>query len=235
MADISIIVPAFNEESAVFPLAETIVRVMDSVNAPYELIFVDDGSTDTTYTRLQELSKLYQAIRVIRFNINQGQGKALEEGFRRAKGKIIITMDGDLQDAPVDIPRFIQEINNGYDLVCGWRHDRHDSAAKKIKSRIGNFLQRLITRVKLHDMSCTFRAYRSQITQGIVFSDWYAFCLLPYILLKKNREIKIAEVKITHHPRESGVSKYRFLHVLYGTIFAYLRLLAGRGNTQLSS
>jgi dolichol-phosphate mannosyltransferase len=148
----------------------------------------------------------------------------MEEGFRNVKGKIVISMDGDLQNDPQDIPRLIFEINKGFDLVCGWRYVRCDTLIKKIKSRFGNYLQRKITGLNLHDISCTMRAYRKEIVDDITLNGKFYFSILPYIISSK-KNIKITEVKINHDYRKFGKTKYVHLYTICGTTFDFIRVI----------
>ncbi len=220
----SVIIPVFNESDSVGFLISSLEGVLHSSGGEYEIIFVNDGSTDNTLDRLKVLAKANPQLKVINFKENQGQGRALEEGFRKASGDIVITMDGDLQNDPADISLFISRINEGYDLVCGWRYNRKDNFIKIIKSKIGNFLQRRITGLKIHDISCTFRACRRNILNDIAFSGKFDFSLLPYIIFQKHR-VRITEVKIKHHQRRYGTTKYGVFHTITGTVCCYFKLI----------
>lgn len=220
----SVIIPVFNERDSVEPLFNSLREIMSSLGEDYEIIFINDGSTDDTLTALNELLEANPQLRIISFDENRGQGKVIEEGFRKAKGEVIITMDGDLQNDPKDIPKLISKIDEGFDFVCGWRHTRKDSLIKKIKSKLGNFFQRRITKMSLHDMSCTFRAYRKGIISDITFQTKYDFSLLPYIISQKHK-INIAEVKIKHNPRKFGKTKYKLLECIVGTVYSYVRII----------
>ncbi len=219
----SIIIPVFNEEDSILPLFHTLKEIMDCLGERYEVIFIDDGSTDYSLKQLNELSKKNDFLRIMHFNINRGQGKAMEEGFHNAKGRVIISMDSDLQNDPKDIPKLISELNKGYDLVCGWRHARSDAFMKKIKSRIGNFLQRKITGLNLHDMSCTMRAYKKEVIAGITLQEKFDFSILPYII-SQTKNIKITEVKINHQYRKFGKTKYKCFNTIFGTVFCFIKL-----------
>ncbi len=219
----SVVTPVFNEEESIIPLFYSLKKTMDSLKDRYEIIFINDGSIDSTVGRLNTILKKNNHVRIINFAVNRGQGKAIEEGFRNVKGKIIITLDGDLQNDPTDIPRLISKVNQGFDLVCGWRYARCDTLIKKVKSKIGNFLQRRITHINLHDISCTMRAYRKEIIVGITFKGKYDFSILPYIISKKTK-IKMTEVKIEDNYRKFGKTKYKYLSTMLGTIYDYLRL-----------
>jgi glycosyltransferase involved in cell wall biosynthesis len=220
----SVVIPVFNEQDSLASLLNSLKIILDSLCAEFEVIFVNDGSTDDTASKLNELARLNPCVRTIGFRQNLGQGKAIEEGLRNAKGQILITMDADLQNDPADIPVLISRMDEGFDLVCGWRYNRKDSFLKRLKSRIGNFLQRLITGIPVHDMSCTFRAYRRNILEGIAFEGKYDFSLLPYIIYRKHRA-RITEVKVTHRERRFGATKYKFWETVGGTVVSYFKLV----------
>lgn len=220
----SVIIPVYNEQDAIPLLHSRLKQVMDGLRGKYEVIFIDDGSSDSSRIRLNELSKAHDNIRIIHFDSNRGQGKAIEVGFRNAKGRIIITMDGDLQNDPSDIPNLLAKINMGFDVVCGWRAKRSDTLIKKIKSKIGNFLQRKITHLSLHDMSCTLRVYRKEMVVGITFKGKFDFSMLPYIISKR-KKAKITEVKVEDNCRKFGKTKYKSFHTIFGTIYDYIRLV----------
>lgn len=199
----SIVIPVFNEEDSILPLFHSLKEVMGCLGEKYEVIFIDDGSTDSSLGQLNELSLKNDFLRIVHFNINKGQGKAMEEGFHNAKGKVIISMDGDLQNDPEDIPKLISKLKEGFDFVCGWRYARSDIFIKKIKSRVGNLLQRKITGLNLHDISCTMRAYKKEAITGIVFQEKFDFSILPYIIAQ-TKNIKMAEIKIRSYYRKFG-------------------------------
>lgn len=220
--EISVIVPIFNEEECVATLYSKLNEALKAYMR-HEVIFIDDGSSDNSYGILERLSRQDEKITVIRFPFNKGQHKAVEEGFRQARGKIIITMDGDMQNDPADIPRFIGKIHEGFDLVCGWRKKRKDPWHKKIKSIMGNMMQRRITGVKLHDMACFMRAYRPDMVKRISLRRRNEIGFIPYMISKKTE--KITEIEVVHHPRRSGRSKYGFFSTSLGVIRSYIRIL----------
>jgi len=220
----SVIIPVFNEEDSVEPLFNSLKQSMTSLGEEYEIIFINDGSTDETLNRLNVLKDTSPNLRIVNFEENRGQGKAIEEGFRNSKGEIILTLDGDLQNDPQDIPKMVAKIDEGYDLVCGWRHNRKDNLIKKLKSKIGNFLQRKITKLGLHDMSCTFRAYRKNIVDNISLSGKYDFSLLPYVI-SQSHKVRIGEVKVRHNDRKFGATKYNALNTVLGTVYSYSQLV----------
>ena len=223
----SIIVPLFNEEDCILPFYHLLKESMDGLGEKYEIIFINDGSTDSSLERMKVLSKDDSNIRIIHFEHNLGQGKAIEEGFREAKGKVVVTIDGDLQNDPADIPRLLAQIHAGFDLVCGWRVKRGDTFFKKMKSKIGNFLQRIMTHLPLHDISCTLRAYRRQVVSDLHFNGPFDFSLLPFIITKKNK-VKITEVKVKDNYRKFGKTKYKTLPTIVGTVRDYIRLVFSR-------
>ena len=220
----SVVVPIFNEQDTITLLYSCLKPVMDGLGEKYEAIFIDDGSNDSSLIRLNALSQTHKNIRIIHFDSNRGQGKAIEDGFKNAKGRIIITIDGDLQNDPSDIPNLIAQINAGFDVVCGWRAGRSDTLFKKVKSKIGNFLQRKITHLSLHDMSCTLRVYRKEMVMGIVFQGKFDFSMLPYIISKR-KQARIIEVRVKDNYRKFGKTKYKFFNTIFGTVCDYIRLV----------
>ncbi|NPB06474.1 MAG: glycosyltransferase family 2 protein [Aquificae bacterium] len=203
---ISVVIPAYNEEENVPLLYEKLKKVLDALGEEYEIIFVDDGSTDRTPEILKKLAEKDPRVKVIRFRRNYGQTAALQAGFEYAKGDVVITMDADLQNDPEDIPRLLEKLNEGYDIVSGWRKDRKDPfLSRKLPSAIANWIISKVTGVKLHDYGCTLKAYRSDITKRYrLYGDMHRF--LP--ALAKRFGAKIAELPVKHHPRIYGKSKY---------------------------
>jgi glycosyltransferase involved in cell wall biosynthesis len=220
---ISVVVPVYNEEAVLPELMAKIEAVLASHAKEYELVFVNDASTDRSAQIILESAQINPRIRLINFERNSGQGKALEEGFRACRGEILVSIDADLQNDPADLPLLVAKIEKGYDLVCGWRFERNDSALKNIKSRFANFLQRRIIGLPLHDMSCTFRAYRREVLKGITFPGRFDFSLLPYII-SKHRQVRIAEIRIRHFSRKHGHSSYRFMDTVIGTTISFFRV-----------
>jgi len=162
--DLSVIVPLYNEEESVGPLHEAIVGALDPLGMEYEILFVDDGSKDATFRKASELARRDRRLRVIKFRRNYGQTPAMAAGIDHARGRILITMDGDLQNDPADIPKFLDKINEGNDIVCGWRHKRQDKLITlKIPSFIANWIIGRITGVPIKVNGCFLKAYRSYI------------------------------------------------------------------------
>ena len=204
--DVSIVIPIYNEQENVEALVVSIEKVMESLGRPWELIFVDDGSTDGTIGKLREICQRYKTVRVIRLRRNFGQTGAMSAGFDHAKGEIIITMDGDLQNDPEDIPALLKLLEEGYDIVNGWRKDRQDPwLTKVIPSRAANWLIGRMTGVRLHDYGCSLKAYRSEIIKEIpLYGELHRF--IP--ALAAIHGAQITETLVRHHPRRRGKSKY---------------------------
>lgn len=207
MLDISIVVPVFNEEGNINPLFSAIEGVMHKLNKKYEIIFVDDGSTDKTLEEMKEIiSKHKGKFKVIKFRRNYGQTAAMMAGFELAQGEVIISMDGDLQNDPRDIPILLNKIDEGYDLVSGWRKDRKDRLiSRKIPSKAANWLIGRVTGVRIHDYGCSLKAYRKEVLKKMnLYSEMHRF--IPAIAFAHGA--KIAELVVRHHPRTIGTSKY---------------------------
>jgi glycosyltransferase involved in cell wall biosynthesis len=214
---ISVLVPVFNEKESVEALHKELVFVFQSIGLPYEIIFIDDGSTDQTLQKLKCLSP----VTVLSFGCNLGKAKALQAGFDYADAEIILTMDGDLQDDPQEIPRFVEELQKGYDLVCGWKYKRQDPWNKRFFSKIANWITRLMTSAKIHDMNCCFKAYRYEVVKCLnLHGEMHRF--IP--TLAANEGFRVAEIKINHRPRLHGRSKYGFSRLLKG-LFDFLTVM----------
>jgi len=203
---ISVVIPAYNEEENVPVLYERLKGVLEGLNHDYEIIFVDDGSTDGTFAVLKDLAGKDRRVKVIRFRRNYGQTAAMYAGFEHAEGDVIITMDADLQNDPEDIPRLLSKLEEGYDIVSGWRKDRKDPfLSRKLPSRVANWIISKVTGVELHDYGCTLKAYRSEIAKRYrLYGDMHRF--LP--ALAKRFGAKVTEIPVKHHPRLYGRSKY---------------------------
>lgn len=221
--ELSIIIPVFNEEKNIPVLHKKIEEALPLFKNNLEIIFINDGSTDSSDKILEHLRGSSENIRVFTFNSNQGQHKAIEKGIREARGNIIVTMDGDLQNDPSDIPKLIDKLDEGFDAVCGWRASRYDPWHKVLKSRIGNYFQRKITKIELHDMSCTLRSYRKIAVKNLVLRNKYEISFVPYLLSKIGK--KVTEIKVKHNPRTQDKSKYGFMPVCLGVTWYYIRLI----------
>jgi len=203
---ISIIVPVFNESESIGLLLDEVINVMSFHKFNFELIVVNDGSKDNTHQVLKQLTLKIKELSVISLRKNYGQTAAMSAGFDNSKGDIVITLDGDLQNDPNDIPLLISEINDGYDLVCGWRFDRKDKLInRKIPSKIANKLIAHVTGLKLHDYGCSLKAFRKEIIKDIkLYGELHRF--LPVLANIEGARIK--EIKVNHRRRQYGSSKY---------------------------
>ncbi len=200
---ISVLFPAYNEEANVAELHRQLIAVCNGLHEPYEIIAIDNASTDKTAAVLQTLSPLT----VVTFAYNIGQTAALDAGIKQAQGDIVVILDGDLQNDPADIPRLLEKMREGYDGVVGWRQDRHDSMGRKIFSRFANWLTRRIAGLDLHDYGCALRAFRSELLRNIhLYGVMHVF--IPVILA--DRGARITEIPVQHHERRAGISKYNF-------------------------
>ncbi|MCE1225466.1 MAG: glycosyltransferase family 2 protein [Geobacteraceae bacterium] len=204
--DLSVVVPIYFEEDNIRPLYEAITVALDPTGFSYEIICVDDGSGDTSFSLLRELAATDQRLRVIRFRRNFGQTAAMAAGFEAARGAVIVPMDGDLQNDPADIPLLLEKIKEGYDVVSGWRKDRQDTFInRKLPSMIANGLISRLTDVHLHDYGCTLKAYRREVLEGIgLYGEMHRF--VP--ALASRIGARVAELPVRHHPRLHGTSKY---------------------------
>jgi glycosyltransferase involved in cell wall biosynthesis len=202
----SIVVPFFNEQENIPPLYMKLTEVMDAIGEPYELVFVEDGSRDNSFRVLSEIYEHDRRVNLIRLRRNFGQTAALKAGFDFAQGAIIISMDGDLQHDPEEIPRFLEKIEEGYDLVSGWRYARRDHwLMRQIPSRAANWMMAKLSGVELHDFGTTFKAYRREIIQEIqLYGELHRF--IP--ALASTTGAKIAEIPIENLERKSGKSNY---------------------------
>ncbi len=213
--DLSIVISLFNEEESLPELVRWIDETLTPLGYVYETIMVDDGSTDGSWAKIEELSATYQNIRAIRFRRNYGKSAALYCGFEAAEGEIVVTMDADLQDNPGEIPEMVRMIREeGYDLVSGWKKKRYDNVAtKNLPSKLYNATARRVTGIKLHDMNCGLKAYRKDVVKHIeVYGEMHRF--IPY--LAKNAGFgNIGEKVVLHQARKYGKSKFgldRFVH-----------------------
>lgn len=201
---ISIVFPAYNEEENVARLHTVIKRVMDGLGEPYEIVAVDNGSQDGTLSELEKLSP----VKIVVIAKNIGQTAGLDAGFKVAKGDIIVTMDADLQNDPADIPRLIYKLREGYDVVSGWRRNRHDNWGRRVLSRSANWLTWKVTGLYLHDHACALKVYKKSVLEGVnLYGEMHVF--LPAILYMRGAKVK--EIEVAHHARAHGFSKHNFL------------------------
>ena len=204
--DLSIIIPLYNEEESVTPLYEAIVDAVAPLDIAYEILFVDDGSRDKTFALAKELASKVSHLRVIKFRRNYGQTPAMAAGIDNAKGRVLVTMDGDLQNDPSDIPNFLHKIEEGYDIVVGWRHKRQDKLiTRKIPSKIANWLIGKVTGVPIKDNGCSLKAYKAEVIKNVpLYSEMHRF--IPAMASLTGS--RVAEIKVKHHARQFGESKY---------------------------
>lgn len=204
---ISVVFPAYNEEDNVTELHRRIKETLIQLGEPYEIIAVDNGSQDATLERLKHLSPA----RIVVLAKNLGQTAGLDAGIKAAKGDIIVTLDADLQNDPDDIPRLITKLNEGYDVVSGWRVDRADTLGRKVLSRLANWLTYKVTGLYLHDHACALKAYRAIFLKDVnLYGEMHVF--LPAILFAQGA--KIAEIPVKHHERKRGISKHNFIKAI---------------------
>ena len=204
--ELSIVIPIYNEEENLPILYERLKSVLDNLGKSYEIIFVNDGSTDRSWEIIKEFAEKDKHVVGVNFRKNFGQTAAMSAGFQMARGNVIITMDGDLQNDPEDIPKLLEVLNNGYDIVSGWRKDRKDTfLTRTLPSRIANWLISRTTGVHLHDYGCSLKAYRSEVAKRL---DYYGEMHRFLPALAKSVGAKITEIPVKHHPRIYGKSKY---------------------------
>lgn len=215
---ISVVVPLFNEEESVVELSITLKKVLERIKANYEVIFIDDGSTDQSFLKIKEINHLNNRFKCIKFKRNYGKSAALSAGFKLANGDYVITMDADLQDDPEEIPALIMKLNEGYDLVSGWKKKRYDPFVKKSTSKLFNFVTSVLVGLKLHDYNCGLKAYRKDVTKNIkVYGEMHRY--IP--ALAHLSGYKVTEIPVTHHPRKFGKTKFgssRFINGLLDLI-----------------
>jgi glycosyltransferase involved in cell wall biosynthesis len=210
---ISVVVPMHNEERSVALLYDELHSVFEPLDVPWEAIFVDDGSTDGTFAALTRLHAGAGNVRVVRLRRNFGKAAALVAGFDHARGDIVVTMDGDLQDDPAEIPRLLAKLDEGFDLVSGWKTHRRDRLSRRILSRIFNRATSILSGVRLHDMNCGLKAYRAEVVHGLrLYGELHRF--IP--VLAHYRGFRIAELPVNHRPREHGRSRYGIERYLRG-------------------
>jgi glycosyltransferase involved in cell wall biosynthesis len=203
--DLSIIIPLYNEEDSLNELTRQIEEVLKDLDLSCEICFVDDGSTDDSLTRIKHLREQNQKIKILSFRRNYGKSAALSEGFKMASGDIIITIDADLQDDPAEIPNLIRKINEGYDLVSGWKKKRHDPITKTLPSKLFNFITAKVTGIKIHDFNCGLKAYRREVIKEIpVYGSLHRY--LPVLAHWKG--FAIGEIIVHHQARKYGDTKY---------------------------
>lgn len=225
---LSLVVPVFNEEENLAALHVQINEAMSGLQLEYEVIYVDDGSRDESFAVLEALARTDSRVKVVRFRRNFGQTAAMQAGIRHAAGDVIIPLDADLQNDPADIPRLLAKLDEGFDVVSGWRKDRKDDIIRKIPSRLANGLISRVTGVPLHDYGCSLKAYRAAIMKDVtLYGEMHRF-IPAYAAMVGGR---VAEIPVRHHPRRAGTSKYgmgRLFRVLLDLLV--VRFLGGYGS-----
>ncbi len=225
--DISVVIPLLNEDESLPELHSWIVRVMESNSYSYEILFIDDGSTDNSWQVIQELRASNEHVKAIRFRRNHGKSAALNEGFQAASGDVIITMDADLQDSPDEIPelyKMIQEQN--FDLVSGWKKKRYDPLSKTIPTKLYNGMTRWMSGIKLHDMNCGLKAYKNEVVKSIeVYGEMHRY--IP-VIAKSAGFDKIGEKVVQHQARKYGVTKFGLSRFINGPLDLASIMFVGR-------
>ena len=213
--DISVVVPLYNEEESLGELAAWIDRVAKAESLSYEIVMIDDGSNDNSWAEVERLKSLYPTIKGIRFSRNYGKSAALYCGFAEAEGEVVFTMDADLQDSPDEIPEMRRMIlEDGYDLVSGWKKKRYDPAGKRLPSKFFNLTARIVSGIKLHDFNCGLKAYRRKVIKSIeVYGEMHRY--IP-ILAKHAGFKRIGEKVVRHRERKYGVSKFGMERMVKG-------------------
>ena len=202
---ISIVIPLLNEEESIRPLVEEINNAVNTISPDHEILFIDDGSTDNSLKIIKDLARTNKKIRYISFRKNYGKSAALNVGFNNANGDVIITMDADLQDDPDEIPNLLSKLEEGYDLVSGWKKKRFDPFIKKHSSRFFNFVTGLMTGIKIHDFNCGLKAYRKEVVKNIdVHGELHRY--IPVMAYWKG--FRVSEIVVKHHPRRYGKTKF---------------------------
>ena len=219
---LSIVIPVYNEEESLHPLSDELEAALQTLQQPYEIIFVDDGSTDDSFAVLQQLHEADpHHVRAVSFRRNFGKTAALSVGFKRARGEVVVTMDADLQDDPREMPKLLDKLDEGWDLVAAWRERRQDPVSKTLPSRFANAVVARFTGLELHDFNCGFKAHRAQVVRELkLYGDLHRY--IP--VLASWQGFRVAEVPVLHRPRRFGRSKYGWQRMVRG-FFDFLVVL----------
>lgn len=214
MKQLSVVIPLFNEEESLPELCTWISRVMNEHGFTYEVLLIDDGSTDASWKVIEGISSSDSSFKAIRFNRNYGKSAALNVGFKHVSGEVIITMDADLQDSPDEIPELYKMVKSGNDLVSGWKKKRHDPIAKTIPSKFFNFVTRILSGIKLHDFNCGLKAYSAKLVKSLdLYGEMHRY--IP-VIAKRNGFTKIGEKVVEHRARKYGKTKFGLERFIYG-------------------
>ena len=225
ITELSIIIPVFNEEESILELAEEISGVMKDLSAGYELIFIDDGSRDSSYDKIKSLADKDSRINGVRFRRNYGKAAALSEGFRISKGKMIVTMDSDLQDDPAEIPVLMKKLDEGFDVISGWKKNRKDPWTKRFPSKIFNLVTRMMSGIRIHDFNCGLKIYRSDVIKTVrVYGELHRY--IP--VLAKLAGFNVGELVVNHRPRKFGKTKFGASRFLKGFLDLTTVLFLGK-------
>ncbi len=202
---ISVLIPVYNEAGSLAELYSRLTGVLEQTGRTFEMLFVDDGSSDGSAQELDRLSQLDNRVRVLRFRRNFGKSAALDAGFSKVRGELVFTMDADLQDDPDEIPAFIARLEEGYDLVSGWKYKRHDPLSKTLPSKLFNRVTSWVSGLPLHDFNCGFKLYRAEVARSLrVYGELHRY--LP--AMAHFQGFRVTEIKVRHHPRRHGISKF---------------------------
>ena len=222
---ISVVAPAFDEERSVALLFEELEAALDPLDTPWEVVFVDDGSTDGTFAALTRLHDANENVRVVRLRRNFGKSAALAAGFEQARGDVVVTIDADLQDDPAEIPRLLAKLDEGFDLVSGWKSRRRDPWTRRVLSRVFNRVASAVSGLTLHDVNCGLKAYRAEVVHDLrIYGELHRF--LP--VLAHERGYRVAELPVNHRPRNHGRSRYGLERYLRGFLDLLTVSLVGR-------
>ncbi len=212
---ISVVIPVYNESASLPELNDELRSALEKQGMNFEIIFVDDGSTDHTLAQLQEIQKKDRRVKWIQLRSNFGKSAAISAGFKAASGDVVVTLDGDLQDDPSEIPNLIRELDKGFDIVSGWKLHRRDPWVKILLSKIYNFSTALVTGIRLHDFNCGLKAYRKQVLEEVsVYGELHRY--IP--VLAAWRGFRVSEIQVRHRPRKYGRSKYGYARLLSGLL-----------------